>query len=152
MLAAVTPFLLFAAFILLLLVSLSIPIIKSIDLLELRAHITEGISIASVTATGDVKFGVWGYCISAITASALGHSISQPAECSKARLGYTFDSTVQEALQVSGISNDLSKDLSTALVIHPIGAAINAYCIGISDLTTMQPVDWHSSPSSSLSA
>lgn len=65
---ALTPLLLFAAFILLLLVSLSVPIIKSIALLKLTATVSEGVSVASVDATGSVNFGVWGYCISAINA------------------------------------------------------------------------------------
>lgn len=69
MLAAITPLLLFAAFILLLLVSLSVPIIKSIDLLKLSANFSEGIGPVSVNANGNVKFGVWGYCISALDAS-----------------------------------------------------------------------------------
>ena len=64
--ALITPVLLFAAFLLLLLVSLSVPIIKSIVLLKLSAIISEGISVATVNATGSVKFGVWGYCTSAI--------------------------------------------------------------------------------------
>ena len=71
MFAIITPLLLLAAFILLLLVSLSTPIIKSIDLLKLSATITEGISgisFANAKVTGSVKFGVWGYCISAINA------------------------------------------------------------------------------------
>lgn len=67
----ITPILLLAAFILLLLVSLSVPIIKTIALLKLSATITEGISglsFASADVTGSVQFGVWGYCISAINA------------------------------------------------------------------------------------
>ena len=66
-----TPLLLLAAFILLLLVSLSIPIIKSIDLLQLSANVKEGVSIVSATVTGRVKFGVWGYCISVIDAQCV---------------------------------------------------------------------------------
>ena len=71
MLGVITPLFLLAAFILLLLVTLSVPIIKTIDLLKLSATITEsidGLSIASANVTGSVKFGVWGYCISAINA------------------------------------------------------------------------------------
>lgn len=70
-----TPLLLLAAFILLLLVSLSIPIIKSIDLLQLSANVKEGVSIVSATVTGRVKFGVWGYCISSIDAEYVLHTI-----------------------------------------------------------------------------
>ena len=59
-----TFFILLAAFVLLLFVSLSIPIIKSIYLLQLSANVKEGISIVSATVTAQVRFGVWGYCIS----------------------------------------------------------------------------------------
>lgn len=68
MLAVITPILLLAAFVLLLLVSLSTPIIKSIDILKLSAQITENVSFVSAQVTGNVKYGVWGYCISAINA------------------------------------------------------------------------------------
>ena len=71
MLGVISPLFLLAAFILLLLVSLSVPIIRTIDLLKLSATITEsiaGLSFASAKVTGSVQFGVWGYCISAINA------------------------------------------------------------------------------------
>jgi hypothetical protein len=65
-LASLTPLLTFAAFILLLLVSLSVPVIKSIYLFKLTAHI-DGLLGASAKASA--KFGVWGYCYSGIGAS-----------------------------------------------------------------------------------
>jgi H+/gluconate symporter-like permease len=68
MLASITPVLLFAAFVLLLLVSLSVPIIKAIDLLKLTAAVSEGFAGTTADVTGSVKFGVWGYCISQINA------------------------------------------------------------------------------------
>ena len=68
MLASITPVILLAAFVLLLLVSLSVPIIKSIDLLKLTASVSESVSGVSADANGSVKFGVWGYCISQINA------------------------------------------------------------------------------------
>ena len=117
--AAITPLLIFSAFLLLLLVSLSVPIIKSIDLLKLSAIVNEGISFASVQVTGSVKFGVWGYCISAINVeyvlfsytfveqfiidillfpSVAGQDFDRAAECSDPHLGFTFDQNVQNAL------------------------------------------------------
>lgn len=62
MLAAITPFFLFVAFLLLLLVSLSLPIIKSIFLFRLTANDTASFLHASASASGEVRFGVWGYC------------------------------------------------------------------------------------------
>lgn len=67
MLAAITPFFLFVAFLLLLLVSFSLPIIKSIFLFRLTANDTASFLHASASASGEVRFGVWGYCTSAIT-------------------------------------------------------------------------------------
>lgn len=63
-----TFFILLAAFVLLFFVSLSVPIIKSIYLLQLSANVKEGISIVSATVTAQVRFGVWGYCTSPIDA------------------------------------------------------------------------------------
>lgn len=76
MIAAITPVLLFAAFLLLLLVSLSVPIIKTIDLFKLSATFSEGFGPVSVNANGNVRYGVWGYCISAIEATSVHISIS----------------------------------------------------------------------------
>lgn len=161
MIAAITPVLLFAAFLLLLLVSLSVPIIKTIDLFKLSATFSEGFGPVSVNANGNVRYGVWGYCISAIEASsvyhfhlklwcaelfvlptsAAGHSFDEPAQCSKAHLGFTIDSTVAQALCVNslistlkstnhelhlcrhaqGIENDISHAVTAVLVLHPIG-------------------------------
>ena len=63
----ITPFLTFTAFLLLLLVSLSVPVIHSIYLFRLTAYASA--SLLSASATGAVRFGVWGYCISAIDLS-----------------------------------------------------------------------------------
>ena len=67
--ALITIFLLLAAFVLLLFVSLSIPIIKSIFLFSLTANVSEGLFGVTASANGSIRFGVWGYCISAVTAS-----------------------------------------------------------------------------------
>ncbi|EIW60019.1 pali-domain-containing protein [Trametes versicolor FP-101664 SS1] len=110
MLAAITPFFLFVAFLLLLLVSLSLPIIKSIFLFRLTANDTASFLHASASASGEVRFGVWGYCTSAITVHP--------------HLGYQFDSNVANALHVSGFSDTISRTLSAVLVLHPIACAL----------------------------
>lgn len=66
-LAAVSPFLNFVAFLLLLLVSLSVPITKSIYLFQLTAKASS--SLFNASANGNARFGVWGYCLSAIDVS-----------------------------------------------------------------------------------
>ena len=60
----VAPFLTFTAFLLLLFVSLSVPIIHSIYLFRLTAY--AGTDFLNASVTGAVRFGIWGYCISAI--------------------------------------------------------------------------------------
>jgi len=55
-----TSFFLFAAFLLLLLVALSLPIIKAIYLLELKADSVQGVPTNLGTS---IRFGVWGYCV-----------------------------------------------------------------------------------------
>lgn len=62
MLAKLSSLLLFVSFLLLFLVSLSIPIIKSIYLFQLAA--SESSSLFHSSASGSVSFGVWGYCTS----------------------------------------------------------------------------------------
>jgi hypothetical protein len=59
-----TPFLLFVSWLLSLLVSLSVPIIQTIFLWDLKLHSSTGVlGITSANVTGDVKFGLWGYCV-----------------------------------------------------------------------------------------
>ena len=69
MLATVTPLLLFIAFLLLLLVSLSVPIAKTIYLFEIFVNVSSGIVKSGVS--GNVKFGVWGYCFSGADVSGM---------------------------------------------------------------------------------
>jgi hypothetical protein len=60
-----TPLLTLAAFVLLLLATLSTPIIKSIYLYKLVANVSEVGGLAKIT--GSARFGVWGYCTGGIT-------------------------------------------------------------------------------------
>lgn len=64
MLAALTPILLFVAFVLLLVVSLSVPIAKTIYLLQILVNVSSGLLKSGANAS--VKVGVWGYCVSSI--------------------------------------------------------------------------------------
>ena len=78
----IAPFLTFVAFLLLLLVSLSVPIIKPIYLFRLVAF--AGSSLLDTSATGAVRFGVWGYCISAIDLRCALPSVFHPISHSNA--------------------------------------------------------------------
>ncbi|KAF4615461.1 hypothetical protein D9613_002969 [Agrocybe pediades] len=122
-LPALAPLLIFIAFLLLLLVSLSVPIIKSIDLFRLTANASS--SILKSSASGSVTFGVWGYCVSALKVSVFGSDRSMSdGQCSKAHLGYTFDSTVADAVGASSIQNAISRTTTAALLLHPLAAAL----------------------------
>ena len=62
MLAKLSSLFLFVSFLLLFLVSLSIPIINSIYLFKLSADASSSLFHSSASAA--VSFGVWGYCTS----------------------------------------------------------------------------------------
>ncbi|KAJ3843423.1 pali-domain-containing protein [Lentinula raphanica] len=115
--------LLFIAFLLLLLVTLSVPIIKTIYLFALTASVSSLLESAS----SSVNFGVWGYCISGVGVSGIfsDSSVITP-ECSKAHLGYTLDSTVASALDLDSneLVNVVSETTTAALVLHPIACAL----------------------------
>lgn len=66
-LGLLTPVLLFISFLLLLLVTLSVPIIKTIFLFRLSAAASSGFLDSSASAS--VSFGVFGYCTSGIDVS-----------------------------------------------------------------------------------
>ncbi|KAF8969969.1 actin cortical patch SUR7/pH-response regulator pali [Flammula alnicola] len=120
--AALTPFLVFAAFVLLLLVSLSAPIIKPIYLFRLSGNVSS--SLLKSGASGSVNFGVWGYCISGINVAVVGVNRQTDGQCSKTHLGYTFDSTVANALNANGLENIISRTTTSVLVLHPVTAGL----------------------------
>ena len=66
--ALLAAFATFLATLLLLLVSLSVPIIKSVELFDLSINYRDN-SLTSSGVNAVVQFGVWGYCRSAIQVS-----------------------------------------------------------------------------------
>jgi len=129
-LGLLTPVFLFVAFLLLLLVTLSVPITKTIFLFRLTAAASS--KLLDSSASTSVVFGVFGYCTSGADVSIVGINHDTPAECSKRHLGYTFDSTVSEALHVSGLENDISKGLTAVLALHPVVVALTFVTLLIS--------------------
>jgi len=117
----ITPILLFAAFLLLLLTTLSVPIIKPIYLFQLVAQVN---IILDSSIHGSANFGVWGYCISPVDVAVLGFNHDTAARCSKAHLGYTFDDTVATALHVNLFEDIISRTLTVVLVLHPIACIL----------------------------
>ncbi|CAA7271790.1 unnamed protein product [Cyclocybe aegerita] len=130
MLAALTPVLVFIAFLLLLLVSLSAPIINTVFLFRLSANVSS--SLFRSGASGSVQFGVWGYCISAIKVAVIGINRATDGRCSSTRLGYTFDSTVADALNADELLDLISKTTTAALVLHPIACGFTFLTLLIS--------------------
>ncbi|RPD66282.1 hypothetical protein L226DRAFT_519726 [Lentinus tigrinus ALCF2SS1-7] len=118
MLAKLSSLLLFVSFLLLFLVSLSIPIIKSIYLFQLS--VDERSSTLHSSASASARFGVWGYCSSDTSVEAFGTDHTSAGSCSKAHLGYTFDSQVANDLHVDGLTDAISTTLSAALVLHVV--------------------------------
>ncbi|KAJ7470666.1 pali-domain-containing protein [Mycena latifolia] len=129
-LGLLTPVVLFIAFLLLLLVTLSVPIAKTIFLFRLSAKASS--SLLDSSASASISYGVFGWCVSEIDVAFVGVHDNTPAECSKAHLGYTFDGTVAKALHVSGFENLISKTLTGALALHPVVAALTFVTLLIS--------------------
>jgi hypothetical protein len=117
-----TPVLLFIAFLLLLLVSLSVPIIKSIYLFRLATSATSDLLRSG--AFGAINFGVWGYCTSTLSVSVFGQDRNAAAQCSDRRLGYSFDDTVARILRVEDSNDILTRTTTAALVLHPIACGL----------------------------
>ncbi|QRW00753.1 SUR7/Pali family protein [Ceratobasidium sp. AG-Ba] len=116
------PFLVFAGFLLLLLVSLSIPIIHTISILNIAANVRAGFTNTSLS--GGIKFGLWGYCVSDITGTLIGISRTQAGYCSKSKLGYDIDNQVLSALGIDDLNGFISRGLTFVLVLHPIACGL----------------------------
>ncbi|KAF9052968.1 hypothetical protein BJ165DRAFT_825879 [Panaeolus papilionaceus] len=122
MVAFLVPFLQFVAFLLLLLATVSTPVTKTIYLFQLAASASSNFFKSGVN--GSIRFGVWGYCLSAIQVSVAGFNRSTDPRCSPKRLGYTFDSTISNALNIDNIEDAISRTTTAALVLHPIATAL----------------------------
>jgi len=118
----VVPLLVFAGFLLLLLVSLSIPVTHTISVLNIAANVRAGITNTGVS--GGIKFGLWGYCVSDITASVIGITKTQAGYCSKSRLGYNVDNQVLSALGLNNLDDFIAHGLTFVLVLHPIACGL----------------------------
>ncbi|KAG8693915.1 hypothetical protein FRC09_010190 [Ceratobasidium sp. 395] len=118
----IVPFLVFAGFLLLLLVSLSIPIIHSISVLNIAGNVQAGFANSGIS--GGLRFGLWGYCVSDITASVFGISRTQAGYCSKSKLGYSIDNQVLDALGLDNLDDFISHGLTFVLVLHPIACGL----------------------------
>ncbi|KAG8861162.1 hypothetical protein FRB96_003112 [Tulasnella sp. 330] len=126
------PFFFFVAMILLLLVTLSTPIIKSIWLFDIVADanigsgvIGIGTELASIKDT--VKFGIFGWCSAALNAKVLTFTVNEPAVCSPRHLGFTVSPELESllsAVDVDSLVHTIQKGLSVVLVLHPVACGI----------------------------
>ncbi|CAE6363282.1 unnamed protein product [Rhizoctonia solani] len=89
-LGSIVPCLIFLGFFLLLLASLSTPIIKTISLLSIKGGKFWATLIGPIIS-GDVEFGVWGYCVSKANALFLGFNVWETKHCTRIGLGYDID-------------------------------------------------------------
>ncbi|KAH6918680.1 actin cortical patch SUR7/pH-response regulator pali [Coprinopsis sp. MPI-PUGE-AT-0042] len=120
MFARVTPPLLFIAFVLLLLVTLSAPIIDAIYLFRLSLSVER----SAASAAGQVQFGVFGYCITRAEVSFFGFGTDRADRCSSTRLGYSIDDTVARVLNAEDIQNAVERTTTAAFVLNPVATAI----------------------------
>jgi len=126
------PFFFFVAFLFLLLVTLSTPIIKSIWLFDIVANanigsgvIGVGSALASIKDT--VRFGIFGWCSEALAAKVLTFTVNEPAVCSPRHLGFTVSPELQtllSAVNEAQLVHTIQKALSVVLVLHPIACGI----------------------------
>jgi len=113
----VAVFFLFAAFLLLLLVAISLPIIKPIYILALQTTV----QVQATTVTTQLRFGVWGVC----GANASGNQQAILANCVGPQLGYQITPSLTSLAGLSAQATDiLSKALLILLILHPIAAAL----------------------------
>ncbi|WVQ78845.1 hypothetical protein IAT38_000936 [Cryptococcus sp. DSM 104549] len=116
-----------AGFILLLLVTLSVPIIKTIYLL----HITGSYSSSIGSATTAANAGVFGMCYKGSSASFVGITYSDNAACTHPKVGYTFYDRFL-GLDDRDSTKAIVKGLAGALLLNPIAAGL----AGISLITS----------------
>ncbi|KAJ6584926.1 actin cortical patch SUR7/pH-response regulator pali [Mycena capillaripes] len=113
--------LLFTAFLLSLLVGISLPIIKPIYLLRFYSTRTGQPETSIAT---ELRFGVWGVCAS----SALDQptAFGNNGQCYGPRLGYVVPDSI---IALTGLSTSLVDDvlqgLLVVLVLHPIAAGLS---------------------------
>ncbi|GAA5894908.1 hypothetical protein JCM6882_008239 [Rhodosporidiobolus microsporus] len=95
------------ATVLLILVSVSTPLLKSIWFL--RAELD--LEVSGRTISGDATLGAWGYCVG--------------DTCTSAKLGYSLDIAQLLGIngRIAGISTSVLKWITYLMILHPIAAA-----------------------------
>lgn len=144
----ITPFFLFSAFLLLLLVSLSIPIIQSIYIFDVVATDTEGAVKTSIGTS--VRFGLWGYCVGAYQFTGSKASFVATSQCSTPKLGYTFDTALLNLIGNSSLVEAVLRGLTVVLVLHPIACGLALLTLAGALFYALRPTIPHAVPICSL--
>jgi len=114
-------FLFLAAFILLILSTITAPLNKSFYLLKFDLY-----DSGATKPTGRLEFGALGYCILTYSSTFLDTFVTpQQTQCSPSTLGYKFDSTLLALPNFSNAANVIPKNLTYALILHPIALALS---------------------------
>ncbi|KAJ7645403.1 hypothetical protein DFH06DRAFT_1279368 [Mycena polygramma] len=113
--------LLFTAFLLSLLVGLSLPIIKPIYLLRFYSTRTGQPSTSIAT---ELRFGVWGVCANSVLDQPT--FFSNNGDCYGPQLGYAVPDSIIALTGISpGLVDDVLQGLLVILVLHPIAAGLS---------------------------
>jgi len=111
-----------AAFLLLLLVSISLPVTRSITYFSLTANFDVG--AISTGVSGGVSFGNWGWCTTPLVVEVLGFDRTEPGECSNAKIGWTIDQRLVDLLHLQGLEDAVNSGLTVALILNPIACGV----------------------------
>ncbi|PFH52172.1 hypothetical protein AMATHDRAFT_74453 [Amanita thiersii Skay4041] len=116
--ASISVSLLLAAFVLLLLVAISLPIIKPIYILALQSTI----QVQHTTVATELRFGVWGVC----AANTVGNQATAVANCFGPQLGYQVPPSLASLIGITPeVTSILTKVLLVLLILHPIAAGLS---------------------------
>jgi hypothetical protein len=117
--AGFTFFFLTAAFVLYLLVAISLPLIKPIYLFQLSFAADQ----PAAATTPDFRFGVWGFCTS--FPIGIPTIFTNGGECTSPKIGYNIP---QDVLNLTGyppdVTDALVKALTILLILHPVAAGL----------------------------
>ncbi|KAJ7780612.1 actin cortical patch SUR7/pH-response regulator pali [Mycena maculata] len=115
--------LLFTAFLLSLLVGLSLPIIKPIYLLSFYSTRTGQVPTSVAT---ELRFGVWGVCATSVLDPPT--IFTNDGECFGPMLGYTIPEDIIALTDISSdIIDDVENVLLVLLVLHPVAAGLSFF-------------------------
>jgi len=117
------PLTLFASFLLFLLVSLSLPIIKTFYLVQVNS--IPSLPEPQTNVATELRFGVWGFCATSILNEPT--AFSNNGVCSAPRLGYDLDPALLAATGHPEIAQLVEQVLVVVLVLHPVLAGLTFF-------------------------